>query len=36
MIPEQDQSPKANLRMFKSDNKLIWKKNTCNGNHLSA
>ena len=28
MIPEQESSPKANLRMFKLDNKLIWKKNT--------
>ena len=36
MFPEQDQSAKANLRMFKFDNKLIWKKNTCNGDHLGA
>ena len=36
MFPEQDQSPKTNLRMSKFDNKLIWKKNTCNRNHLSA
>ena len=36
MFPEQDQSPKTNLRMFKFDDKLIWKKNTCNRNHLSA
>ena len=36
MFPEQDQSPKTNLRMFKFDNKFIWKSNTCNGDHLGA
>ena len=33
IFPEQDQSPKTNLRMFKFDNKLISKENSCNGNH---
>ena len=32
MFPEQDQTTKTNLRMFKFDNKLISKKKTCNGN----
>ena len=36
MSPEQGQSPKTYLRMFEFDNKLIWKKNTCNGDHLAA
>ena len=27
IIPEQNQSPKTDLRMFKFDNKLIWKNN---------
>ena len=36
MSPEQGQSPKTYLRMFEFDNKLIWKKNTCNGDHLGA
>ena len=36
IFPEQDQSPKTNLRMFKFDNKFIWKNNTCIGDHLSA
>ena len=33
IFPEQDQSPKTDLRVFRFDNKLISKKNTCNGNH---
>ena len=33
MFPEQDQTTKTNLRMFKFDNELISKKKTCNGNH---
>ena len=33
IFPEQDQSPKANLRMLKFDHKSISKKKTCNGNH---
>ena len=33
---EQDKSPKSNLRMFKLDNKEIFEKNTCNGNHAGA
>ena len=32
MFPEQDKSPKSDLRMFKLDNKEISEKNTCNGN----
>ena len=31
MFPEQDQSPKTNLRMFKFDNKLIWKRTLVRG-----
>ena len=36
MSLEKNQSPKTNLRMFEFDNKLIWKKTTCNGDHLGA
>ena len=36
MFSEQDQSPKTNLRIFKFDNKLIWKMNTGNEDHLGA
>ena len=36
IFPEQDQSHKTNLRMFKLDNKLFWEKNTGNGDHLGA
>ena len=33
---EQDHSPKTNLKMFKFDNKLISKKNTCSRNDWGA
>ena len=36
MFPEQGQSPKTYLRMFKLDNELILKKNTCNRNDHGA
>ena len=36
IFPEQNQFPKTNLRMFKFDNKLIWRNNTCNGDYLGA